>query len=36
MIQYDTAKEARILGLKYRSKEETARDALADFEARGW
>ncbi|KAF8917831.1 hypothetical protein CPB85DRAFT_1373979 [Mucidula mucida] len=36
MIKYDTAKEARILGLKLTTKEELARDTLADFEARGW
>ncbi|KAF9457365.1 hypothetical protein BDZ94DRAFT_1273374 [Collybia nuda] len=36
LIQYNTEKEGKILGLKYRSKEETTRDTLADFEARGW
>ncbi|KAK0199490.1 D-lactaldehyde dehydrogenase [Desarmillaria ectypa] len=35
-VDYDTAKEKRILGLKLRTKEETARDTLADFERRGW
>ena len=33
---YDTSKEAKILIIKYRTKEETARDALADYERRGW
>ncbi|KAK2467483.1 hypothetical protein APHAL10511_000338 [Amanita phalloides] len=32
----DTSKEKRILGLKYRSMEECARDTLADYERRGW
>lgn len=36
-IQYDTAKAAKILGLvKYRTKEELAKDTLEDFEKRGW
>ncbi|KAF8635789.1 hypothetical protein AX17_003846 [Amanita inopinata Kibby_2008] len=35
-INYDTSKEQRILGLKYRSMEEVTRDTLADFERRGW
>ncbi|PPQ70462.1 hypothetical protein CVT26_013909 [Gymnopilus dilepis] len=33
---YDGSKGKRILGLKYRSKEETFSDTLADFEARRW
>lgn len=36
MIQYDTTKEAKIFGLKFRSKLDTTRDLIADFEARGW
>ncbi|KAF8060711.1 D-lactaldehyde dehydrogenase [Lyophyllum atratum] len=35
-VAYDTAKAAKILGLKYRSMEEMTRDVLADFEKRGW
>ncbi len=35
-VDYDTAKEKRILGLTLRTKEETATDTLADFERRGW
>ncbi|KAG5650224.1 hypothetical protein H0H81_000267 [Sphagnurus paluster] len=35
-VEYDTSKAARILGLKYRSKEELTRDTLADIEKRGW
>ncbi|KII86215.1 hypothetical protein PLICRDRAFT_114782 [Plicaturopsis crispa FD-325 SS-3] len=33
---YDTSKASRVLGLTYRSLEETARDSLADFGSRGW
>ena len=29
-------KQAKIMGLKYLTMEETARDTLADFERRGW
>jgi nucleoside-diphosphate-sugar epimerase len=36
LMIYDTAKANRILGLKYRTIEETTRDTLADYEARGW
>ncbi|KAL0948587.1 hypothetical protein HGRIS_011146 [Hohenbuehelia grisea] len=35
-IQYDTSKAQRILGLKYRTKEETLRDVLADLKVKGW
>jgi hypothetical protein len=35
-IQYDTAKEKRIFGIKLRTKEETLRDTLDDFAKRGW
>ncbi|KAJ7270256.1 D-lactaldehyde dehydrogenase [Mycena rebaudengoi] len=34
--RYDTAKAARVLGMTYRSMEETARDTVKDWEARGW
>ena len=36
LVHFDTAKAARILGLKYRTLAEMTRDTLADYEARGW
>ena len=36
LTQFDAAKAARILGLRYRTLAETTRDTLADYEARGW
>lgn len=36
LFQFDTTKQARILGIKFRSKEDSARDLLEDFERRGW
>jgi len=36
LLYYDTAKAARILGLKYRTIAETTRDTLADYEAKWW
>lgn len=36
MLNYNTAKEAEILGMKYRSAETTAIDILNDFGKRGW
>ncbi|KAF6758994.1 D-lactaldehyde dehydrogenase [Ephemerocybe angulata] len=35
-IKYDNSKGKRLLGITYRSKEETTRDTLADFAKRGW
>ncbi|TFY75277.1 hypothetical protein EWM64_g8735 [Hericium alpestre] len=35
-IDYDTAKCNRILGIKFRSLQETVRDILVDFKRRGW
>lgn len=35
-IQYNTEKEKRILGVKFKTPEETTRDTLEDFAARGW
>ena len=35
-ITFDTRRCEELLGLKYRSVSETARDILADYEARGW
>ena len=36
LLYYDTTKAARILELKYRTIAETAKDTLADYEAKGW
>ncbi|KAK0484420.1 hypothetical protein IW261DRAFT_1456425 [Armillaria novae-zelandiae] len=35
-IVFDTSKEKRLLGLKFRTIEESARDILSDFDSRGW
>ncbi|KAK0221934.1 D-lactaldehyde dehydrogenase [Armillaria fumosa] len=35
-ITFDTSKEKRILGIKFRTMKEMARDVLADYERRGW
>ncbi|TEB22503.1 D-lactaldehyde dehydrogenase [Coprinellus micaceus] len=35
-VTYDTAKERRVLGVGYRTKEQTVKDTLADFKVRGW
>ncbi|KAJ7230086.1 hypothetical protein GGX14DRAFT_582101 [Mycena pura] len=35
-VQYDTSKSARVLGMTYRTMQETVRDTVADWEARGW
>ncbi|KAF8342433.1 D-lactaldehyde dehydrogenase [Amanita rubescens] len=35
-LTYDTSKEKRILGLKYKTMHEVARDMLIDFHTRGW
>ncbi|KAF8873077.1 D-lactaldehyde dehydrogenase [Infundibulicybe gibba] len=34
--EYDTSKCLRILGMEYRTMEQTTRDTLADFARRGW
>ncbi|CCM04250.1 uncharacterized protein FIBRA_06417 [Fibroporia radiculosa] len=36
MIQFDTSKATRIFGLKLRTLEESTRDMIEDFKARGW
>lgn len=36
VFQFDTAKEKRILGIRFRSMEEATRDTLEYFERRGW
>ncbi|EMD31995.1 hypothetical protein CERSUDRAFT_119302 [Gelatoporia subvermispora B] len=35
-LNYDTSKAARVLKLEYRSMEDSIRDMLADFKAKGW
>ena len=35
-LVYSVEKQEKILGLKFLTMEETARDTLADFERRGW
>ncbi|KAK7456490.1 hypothetical protein VKT23_010740 [Stygiomarasmius scandens] len=35
-IVWDMSKEKKILGIKFRTQNETARDMLADWESRGW
>ncbi|KAJ7162509.1 NAD-P-binding protein [Mycena filopes] len=35
-IRYDASKSRRVLGIVYRSIEDTTRDTVADWEARGW
>ncbi|KAJ7162469.1 hypothetical protein C8R46DRAFT_348925 [Mycena filopes] len=35
-IRYDASKSGRVLGVVYRSMEDTARDTVADWEKRGW
>ena len=36
MIQHDASKADKLFALKYRSKLDSARDMIEDFEARGW
>ncbi|KAF7376961.1 Ketoreductase azaE [Mycena sanguinolenta] len=36
LIRYNTDKAARLLEMEYHTMEETARDRVADWEARGW
>ncbi|KAJ2973760.1 hypothetical protein NUW54_g12004 [Trametes sanguinea] len=36
LIQYSPDKERRILGIQFRSLEETTKDTIEDFKARGW
>ncbi|TFK38834.1 D-lactaldehyde dehydrogenase [Crucibulum laeve] len=36
LMQYDASKADRVLGMKYRTREETVRDTLLDFGRRGW
>jgi len=36
LISYDKSKEQRILGIKFHTQVETAKDTLEDFARRGW
>ncbi|KAI9058011.1 NAD(P)-binding protein [Trametes sanguinea] len=36
LLRYSPDKERRLLGIKFRSLEETTKDTLEDFKARGW
>ncbi|TFY67709.1 hypothetical protein EVJ58_g1460 [Rhodofomes roseus] len=36
MLMFDASKSAKLLGLKYRSIQETTSDIVGDFKARGW
>ncbi|KAL6299273.1 NAD-P-binding protein [Sparassis latifolia] len=36
VTNYNTAKAAKLLGLQYHTLEESTRDMIADFKARGW
>ncbi|KAF9813504.1 hypothetical protein IEO21_05541 [Rhodonia placenta] len=36
LIMYDASKAPKVLGIKYRSIDETTRDILEDYKARGW
>jgi len=35
-VKYNAAKADKILGIKYKTMEETTKDQLADFKSRGW
>lgn len=35
-IEYTNSKAQDVLGLKFRSKEETTKDTVEDYKARGW
>ena len=36
MISHANRKGVEVLGMKYRTIDETTRDSLEDFKARGW
>jgi len=36
LITYDNSKQASILGIEFKTKLETTRDTLEEFERRGW
>lgn len=35
-VTYNAEKGSRILGIRYRTVEETAKDTVEDFKAKGW
>ena len=35
-VEFDTSKEKRLLGMEWKSKEETMRDLVVDAIAKGW
>lgn len=35
-LQYDTSRGTRLLGIPFRTKEETTRDIIANFKEKGW
>jgi len=36
LVRYDTSKASRVLGIKYHTIEQSTRDIIDDFKARGW
>lgn len=36
LIQYNTSLATKLLGIQYRTKEETTKDILEDFKEKGW
>ena len=36
LVQYAQEKQERLLGIKFKTLEETTKDSLDDFKARGW
>lgn len=36
LVSYNAEKSQRILGIRYRTLEETSKDVIEDFKARGW
>ena len=35
-VRYNSEKSRRILGIEYRSLEETAKDTIEDYKVKGW
>ena len=35
-VKYDVSREAKLLGVQYKTREETTKDTIDDFKARGW
>ena len=36
MLSYDTSKQRKLFGIKFYTVEESTKDTLDDFKARGW